>query len=127
MARTKGPKTHRGIVNEVASFSRGVIFILAAFAASAHAQVPDWPERALYVAYDSGDIVYVPTTHQVVIQPKGWNTAPFVWLTNPLGVADNRWPFLDAICDYIEQPVASPGPDLPHQPVCDFPNYVIKP
>lgn len=107
---------------------RNVLCALTLGTASAtHAQVPAWPEYASYVVYVSGDVVYVPDTHEVVIQPKnGWNTAPFTW-KNLYGIHNNRWPFLDAICDYIEQPVVGPGPAVEQQPVCDEPNYVLKP
>ena len=101
---------------------------LVLFAGAAHAQVPAWPEYASYVVYVSGDVVYVPDTHEVVIQPKGgWNTGPFKWKGNPMGIVNNRWVLLDALCESLEQPVVGPTPALGPQPVCQEPNYVLKP
>ena len=112
--------------NRASGFCRALFFIL--LVPFSHAQVPDWPEYARYVVYDSGDIVYVPATHEVIIQPKGeWNTAPFAYPGNIFGVEQNRWPFLDALCKYFEQPVVGPTPTPGPQPVCQEPNYVVKP
>jgi len=93
----------------------------------AHAQVPAWPEYASYVVYISGDVVYVPSTHEVVIQPKGgWNTAPATW-KNMLGISNNRWPLLDGLCEYYARPVVGPTV-VPQKPaLCNAANYVLKP
>lgn len=91
------------------------------------AQVPEWPDEreAAYVAYNDGAIRYIPKDYEVVIQPKGWNTAPFAYPKNLLGVRDNRWPLLDHFCK--SYPQFSTGGHVEDTPAaCEQPNYVIR-
>jgi len=94
----------------------------------AFGQVPDSiyevERAAAYVVHNDGMVLYIPSTHEVVIQPKGgWNTAPLNWVNNPLGIHNNRWPLLDYLC---KPQLSTGGPVGDSAKECNFPNYVVR-
>ena len=105
---------------------KNLALVLLVLASSSMAQVPDSitevERAAAYIVYNDGMIRYIPNSHEVVIQPKGWNTAPFSW-ENMLGIKENRWPFLDYLC----KPQLSTGGPVPARPsICSVPRYVVR-
>ncbi len=108
-----------------------LLVLLLSLSPLALGQVPDtiWDSQlgASYVVYNDGLVRYVPDTHEVVIQPKGgWNTAPFTWTENPLGVYGNTWPFFDALCVHLGDRVGA-GETVPYPPkACNEPRYVVR-
>ena len=100
--------------------------ILAALlvAAPTFAQVPGEDEIA-YITSNKGEIIYVPESHTVIMQPKGFNTAPFSYPDNMAGVYKNRWPLLDAICKHLENQFST-GETVPYPPAVCYEDNRVK-
>ncbi len=104
---------------------------LAALVVSGYtaAQVPnsiyEAERRASYIMHNDGVIRYIPKDYEVVVQPKGFNTAPFAYPKNLLGTLNNRWPLLDTLCKRFPQ-LSTGGPVQETPAACEQPNYVIR-
>ena len=106
--------------------TNALVFAIMLVAAPLSAQVPNWPNDgvARYIVHADGYILYVPDTHEVVVQPKGANTAPFSW-DNYLGIKDNKWPLLEAICStFPRYSAGGPVEDTPE--VCKGLGPVVR-
>ena len=100
----------------------GVVAALAVgclmFCSKADAQVAiGAPPTPLAIYYNDGSTLYTPEGWEIVLQPKGFNTAPFTWEYMP-GMHKGDWPFLKYFCGDKNVAVVQPAPDKPA--VCDY-------